>query len=90
MLQRANALALSVGALLSVVQMSSSVHLAERYLGMDLANDSLLHRCHESVDFQELLPKSPGLHTDPNSTAIDTELARLLSVVNLTTDPSHR
>ena len=57
---------------------------------MDFMDDSLLGSYHEFVDFQELLPKSPALRTDPNTTATNVELARLLTIVYLKTNPSHR
>jgi hypothetical protein len=46
---------------------------------MNLMNDLLLRRCHEAVDFQQLLPESPALRTDPNATATNMELARLFA-----------
>jgi len=70
----------TIGALLSVLQRTSSVHLAERHLGMDLMDDSLLGRCHQLVDFHELLLQSPARGTDPNATAINVKSARLFAI----------
>jgi hypothetical protein len=50
-------------------------------LGMDLMDDSLLCRCHEAVDFQELRSEPPRKHTDPNSTTLETALTRPFSAV---------
>ena len=53
------------GVFFAVSERAPSSHLTERHFGMDFMEDSLLDRCHEFVNFQQLLLQSPALHTIP-------------------------